>query len=51
MPYFKIAALTRGRRLVHRTVELDPTITDKPAGLAAIDECLTAHADMIGEYR
>ena len=44
------AALRRNRALVHRAVELDPTITDKPAGLAALDECLAAHADRIGDY-
>jgi alpha-galactosidase len=44
------AGMTGSRALVHRAVELDPTIVDKQAGLAAIDECLRAHADMLGPY-
>ena len=45
------AALTRSREMVHQAVVLDPTVTDKPAGIAAIDECLTAHADLLPPYR
>jgi alpha-galactosidase len=44
------AALQRSRELVHEAVQLDPTITDKGAGLAAIDECLAAHADVLPKY-
>jgi alpha-galactosidase len=44
------AARARSRRLVHDAVDLDPTITDKQAGRAAIDACLEAHADLIGAY-
>ena len=44
------AATERKRALIHRAVELDPTIVDKAAGLAAIDECLSAHEDMIGRF-
>ena len=45
------AALTRSREMVHQAVVLDPTVTDKPAGIAAIDECLAAHADLLPPYR
>lgn len=45
------AALARSRKLVHEAVELDPTIVDKAAGLAAIDAVLEAHADMLPGYR
>jgi alpha-galactosidase len=45
------AALVRERRLVHQAVELDPTILDKRAGIAAIDACLEAHADVLPVYR
>jgi alpha-galactosidase/6-phospho-beta-glucosidase family protein len=41
------AGLTGRRDLVHRAVELDPTIIDKRAGRAAVDACLEAHADLI----
>ena len=44
------AGLQRKRELVYHAVELDPTIIDKAAGRAAIDEVLTAHADMLGEF-
>lgn len=44
------AALRRSRSLVRKVVELDPTITDKAAGLAAADAVLAAHADVIGQY-
>ena len=43
------AALDGNRDGAHRAVALDPTITDKPAGHAAMDELLAAHADRIGE--
>lgn len=36
------------RKLVHEAVESDPTVTDKSAGIEAIDECLKAHEDLIG---
>jgi alpha-galactosidase/6-phospho-beta-glucosidase family protein len=38
--------MTGDRGYIHAAVELDPTIVDKAAGLAAIDECLAAHADL-----
>ena len=44
------AALQRRRDLVHRAVELDPTILDKAAGLQAIDACLEAHKDILQRY-
>jgi len=44
------AARRRSRRLVHRAVELDPTILDKGAGMAAIDACMGAHADVLPAY-
>ncbi len=44
------AGLDRDRSLVHRAVELDPTILDKPTGRKALDACLAAHADVIGEF-
>lgn len=44
------AALQQSRTLVHRAVELDPTVLDKVAGIRAIDVCLNAHADMLPYY-
>ena len=44
------AGMEHRRSLVHRAVALDPTVVDKAAGIAAIDECLAAHADMVGEW-
>jgi alpha-galactosidase len=44
------AALDRSRALVREAAERDPTITDKSAGVAALDECLAAHADVLPEY-
>lgn len=44
------AARERDRSLVHRAIELDPTVLDKPAGIRAIDECLRAHADILPVY-
>lgn len=44
------AALQQSRALVHRAVELDPTVLDTAAGIRAIDACLIAHADMIPCY-
>ncbi len=37
----------RSLSLVERTVDLDPTILDKRAGMAALNECLRAHADVL----
>ncbi len=45
------AALHASRALVHRTIELDPTILDTDAGIRAIDACLAAHADMLPYYQ
>jgi alpha-galactosidase len=45
------AAIEQSRQKVHEAVQMDPTITDKSAGIAAIDECLAAHADILPEYR
>ena len=45
------AATERQRKLLHHAVELDPTVIDKKAGCAALDECLTAHADVLPTYR
>jgi alpha-galactosidase len=44
------AALTHKRSLVHAAVELDPTVLDKAAGIAAIDACLEAHTDLLPTY-
>ncbi|MGD0091174.1 MAG: hypothetical protein ABSE73_14755 [Planctomycetota bacterium] len=44
------AATARRRKLAHRAVELDPTVIDKQAGCAALDECLKAHADVLPRY-
>ena len=41
----------RSLALVHRAVELDPTILDKRAGQIALDECLRAHADILPPLR
>lgn len=45
------AARLGSRMLVHDAVELDPTILDKRAGFAAIDDCLTAHADLLPRFQ
>ncbi len=45
------AALQHNRALVHRAVELDPTVLDTTAGIRAIDACLEAHADMLPYYQ
>ena len=44
------AALQQSRALVHRAVELDPTVLDTAAGIRAIDACMEAHADMLPYY-
>ena len=44
------AALTRSRELVRRAVELDPTVVDKQAGIAAMEALLEAHADVLPAY-
>lgn len=44
------AATERKRVLAHRAVELDPTVVDKAAGIAAMDEILAAHEDVIGKF-
>jgi len=45
------AALQHSRALVHRAVELDPTVLDTAAGLRAIDACLDIHADVLPHYQ
>ncbi len=44
------SALQQSRSLVHRAIELDPTVLDKAAGIRAIDACLDAHSDMLPHY-
>lgn len=44
------AARERSLALLHTVVELDPTVLDKPAGCAAIDACVHAHADLLPAY-
>ncbi len=44
------AAIEHSREKVHQAVRTDPTITDKAAGIAAIDDCLAAHADILPDY-
>jgi alpha-galactosidase/6-phospho-beta-glucosidase family protein len=41
------AARHRSRKLLRQAVELDPTIVNKSAGWAAMQECLAAHADIL----
>ncbi len=45
------AARTRSRAHLREAVALDPTIEDKDAGMAALDACLEAHADLLPPYR
>jgi len=47
-----LAKACRARSLadLHRVLELDPTIEDRAKAKAALDECLTAHIDVIGRY-
>jgi len=45
------AALQHNRALVHRAIELDPTVLDTTVGIRAIDACLEAHADMLPYYK
>lgn len=45
------AALGRDRRLVHQAVAYDLTVLDTAAGIAAIDACLEAHADVLPVYQ
>lgn len=45
------AARRRSRKLVREAVEMDPTILDKGAGVAAMEACLEAHGDVLPEYR
>jgi len=42
------AALTGSRTALKNTVAQDPTILDKQRGWLALEECLRAHADLIG---
>jgi len=44
------AALKRSKRLLRDAIERDPTILDKKRGLAALEACLTAHADVLPTY-
>jgi alpha-galactosidase/6-phospho-beta-glucosidase family protein len=44
------AAVHHDRKLLSRTVELDPTILDKHRATQALDACLKAHADLIGTW-
>lgn len=44
------AARERSQEKVHEGVSLDPTVIDKSAGIAAIDACLVAHADLLPHY-
>jgi alpha-galactosidase len=44
------AARKRSRTLLREAVERDPTITDMATGIAALDECLAAHADVLPKY-
>ena len=44
------AVRERSLALLHTVVELDPTVLDKPAGCAAIDACIQAHADLLPAY-
>ena len=45
------AAREHSRALVHEAIELDPTVLDKAAGVRAVDACLVAQKDLVGEYR
>ena len=44
------AARERSRALVREAVEMDPTVLDKAAGTRAMEACLVAHEDLVGEY-
>jgi alpha-galactosidase/6-phospho-beta-glucosidase family protein len=44
-------AINHDRSLIHRAIELDPTVIDKAAGIRAIDACISAHDDLIGEWK
>jgi alpha-galactosidase len=44
------AARRRSRAILYEAVHLDPTVIDKNQGIAAIDACLTAHADILPAY-
>lgn len=40
----------RSRAILHQAIELDPTVIDKAGGIAAIDACLEAHADIVPAF-
>ncbi|MBZ0293657.1 MAG: hypothetical protein K8L99_13905 [Anaerolineae bacterium] len=44
------AGMKQSRALVHEAVMIDPTISDKAAGLRAIDASLEANADILGAF-
>jgi alpha-galactosidase len=44
------AARSRSKEMVHKAVESDPTVLDSAKGLAAIDACMEAHADVLPRY-
>ena len=44
------ASQAHSRALVYEAVELDPTVVDKAAGMRAMDACLLAHEDLVGEW-
>ena len=43
--------LRHSRSALREAVELDPTIVDKNAGWAALEECLAEHADLLSEFQ
>jgi alpha-galactosidase/6-phospho-beta-glucosidase family protein len=43
-------AVNHDRTLIHRAIELDPTVIDKAAGIHAIDACISAHKDLLGAW-
>ncbi len=43
------AAMRSDRKTLRQAVEMDPTILDKTRGWRAMEQCLAAHADLIGD--
>jgi alpha-galactosidase len=44
------ASQSKSLSKVHDAIELDPTVLDKSKGIAAIDACIIAHSDLIGNF-
>lgn len=44
------SAMNHDRSGIWRAVEMDPTITDKALGRVALEACMQAHEDLIGQW-